>query len=251
MTRRLHELLPLWLQHALRDRYLGSVFDSGVKASALLVGLRYPRAVLQYLALGRSAQIYRYGSETARQTIEVHRCGQPGAPVVVFMHGGAWYSGRPWMYRLMAAGVLRQGMDFAVVGYNPYAGEDTVAGHVDHQVDDLQAALEFLMGSPESPYVEEAKEAGGGPPPPFFLAGHSSGAHVAALLLVRQAMGWPGHDTLPRPVAGFVGLAGVYDVDEHYAYEARRCVAWRVWRGGSALGELMTLSVSIYSPTPF
>lgn len=138
VTRRLHELLPLGLQHALRDRYLGSVFDSGVKASALLVGLRYPRAVLKYLSLGRNAQVYQYGFETARQTVEVHRCGQPGAPVVVFMHGGAWYSGKPWMYRLMAAGVLRQGMDFCVVGYNPYAGEDTVAGHVDHQVSGLR-----------------------------------------------------------------------------------------------------------------
>lgn len=82
-------------------------------------------------------------------------------------------------------------------------------------MDDLQAALEFLMGAAESPYSAERAT-------PFFLAGHSSGAHVAALLLVRQAMGWPGHNTLPRPVAGFVGLAGVYDVDEHYNYEARR-----------------------------
>jgi hypothetical protein len=49
MTRRIHELLPLGLQHALRDRYLGSVFDGGVKASALLVGLRYPTAVLKYV----------------------------------------------------------------------------------------------------------------------------------------------------------------------------------------------------------
>ncbi len=101
-------------------------------------------------------------------------------------------------------------------------------------MDDLQAALEFLMGSPDSPYNKpsapstDAGAASGSssqpppPPPPFFLVGHSSGAHVAALLLVRQAMGWPGHNTLPRPVAGFVGLAGVYDVDEHYAYEARR-----------------------------
>lgn len=47
MTRRLHELLPVRLQHALRDRYLGAFADSTVKASALLVGLRYPRAVLK------------------------------------------------------------------------------------------------------------------------------------------------------------------------------------------------------------
>lgn len=38
------------------------------------------------------------------------------------------------MYRLMAAGFLRHGLDFALVGYNTYAGEENVAGHVDHQV---------------------------------------------------------------------------------------------------------------------
>lgn len=116
------------------------------------------------------------------------------------------------------------------------------------------------MGSQESPYGGEE-----GKMTPFFLAGHSSGAHVsvcecsgalcvnfkvnpshssslanthpntqvASLFLVRQAMGWPGHNTLPRPIAGFVGLAGVYDVDEHYSYEARRCVCFHLCLRGA------------------
>lgn len=52
------------------------------------------------------------------------------------------------MYRLMAAGVLRQGMDFVLVGYNTYSGEETVDGHTDHQVRQLPAVLALLrMGS--------------------------------------------------------------------------------------------------------
>jgi hypothetical protein len=50
------------------------------------------------------------------------------------------------MYRLMAAGVLRQGLDFCVVGYNTYAGEDTVAGHVDHQVRYCGLGLVLFFG---------------------------------------------------------------------------------------------------------
>lgn len=85
------------------------------------------------------------------------------------------------------------------------------------QVDDLQHALEFLMTNPNSPYYGQKDI-------PFFLSGHSSGAHIASMFLIRQAMEVPGHNTLPRPIQGFIGLAGVYDVDEHYTYEARRYV---------------------------
>lgn len=38
------------------------------------------------------------------------------------------------MYRLIANAILRMGMDLVLVGYNVYAGDPTVTGHVDHQV---------------------------------------------------------------------------------------------------------------------
>jgi acetyl esterase/lipase len=72
------------------------------------------------------------------------------------------------------------------------------------------------MSDPRSPYS--------GNDTPIFLSGHSSGAHVCSLLLLRQALGVPGYDTLPRGIAGFIGLSGVYDVAAHHEYEARRGV---------------------------
>lgn len=54
----------------------------------------YPSTYNRYLSLGRSAQVHHYGVETPRQTVEIHRCGVPGAPVLVFMHGGACAWGR-------------------------------------------------------------------------------------------------------------------------------------------------------------
>lgn len=72
------------------------------------------------------------------------------------------------------------------------------------------------MTDPRSPYSIDDT--------PIFLSGHSSGAHVCSLLLLRQALGLPGHATLPRPIAGFIGLSGVYDVAAHHEYEARRGV---------------------------
>ncbi len=239
-TRRLHEVLPLSLQHALRDRHLPRWLDRAVGASAVALAVRHPRTFVKYLGLKRRGQVFQYGHESAEQTVEIHRCGKVGAPLVVFVHGGAWFSGRPWMYRLIATPLLRQGMDVAIVGYTTYrtlppvagtalpdpelegtADPSVVMGAVDQQVDDLQHCLEFLMKDSRSPYVSSREDGGG---VPVFLSGHSSGAHICSLLLLRQALGVPGHDTLPRPVAGMVALAGVFDIDSHHAYEARRGV---------------------------
>ncbi|GAB5031269.1 isoprenylcysteine alpha-carbonyl methylesterase icmel1-like [Nannochloropsis oceanica] len=233
-TAKAHELIPLSAQRAFRDRH-AHWFDRAVSVSAVALAARHPKALLRFLALRRSAQVFQYGLESSQQVVELHQCGKQGAPVVIFMHGGAWFSGRPWMYRLIATALNRQGLDVGIVGYGTYKtlppipgtllpdpalegiGDfSVVLGNVDHQIDDLQHCLEFLMTDPRSPYSIDDT--------PIFLSGHSSGAHVCSLLLLRQALGLPGHATLPRPIAGFIGLSGVYDVAAHHEYEARRGV---------------------------
>lgn len=233
-TAKAHELIPLSAQRAFRDRH-AHWFDRAVSVSAVALAARHPKALLRFLALRRSAQVFQYGHESSQQVVELHQCGKQGAPVVIFMHGGAWFSGRPWMYRLIATALNRQGLDVGIVGYGTYKtlppmpgtllphpalegiGDfSVVLGNVDHQIDDLQHCLEFLMTDPRSPYSIDDT--------PIFLSGHSSGAHVCSLLLLRQALGLPGHATLPRPIAGFIGLSGVYDVAAHHEYEARRGV---------------------------
>lgn len=118
-TAKAHELIPLSAQRAFRDRH-AHWFDRAVSVSAVALAARHPKALLRFLALRRSAQVFQYGLESSQQVVELHQCGKQGAPVVIFMHGGAWFSGRPWMYRLIATALNRQGLDVGIVGYGTY-----------------------------------------------------------------------------------------------------------------------------------
>lgn len=77
-----------------------NIFDAGATVIGAGLGLAKPRAVMSFLKLGREGKFVQYG-DTEHHQLEVHTCGVPGAPVLVFVHGGAWCSGAPWMYRLI------------------------------------------------------------------------------------------------------------------------------------------------------
>eukprot|EP00549_Striatella_unipunctata_P010133 CAMPEP_0118714992 /NCGR_PEP_ID=MMETSP0800-20121206/26578_1 /TAXON_ID=210618 ORGANISM="Striatella unipunctata, Strain CCMP2910" /NCGR_SAMPLE_ID=MMETSP0800 /ASSEMBLY_ACC=CAM_ASM_000638 /LENGTH=75 /DNA_ID=CAMNT_0006621013 /DNA_START=1 /DNA_END=225 /DNA_ORIENTATION=- len=55
-------------------------------------------------------------------------------------HGGAWGSGLPWMYRLLATVFLQYGYAVAIVGYRTYPDSKTIRD----QVDDLEAAAHAI-----------------------------------------------------------------------------------------------------------
>lgn len=112
-------------------------------------------------------------------------------------------------------------------------------GTVDEQVDDVRKAVLWAAGN-----VARF----GGDPNSIHISGHSSGAHLCALLLMREAVRhFHGHDSsagldgplvhladepaaasggaksaVLRAVKSFIGLAGVFDVDDHYKWEAGR-----------------------------
>lgn len=167
-------------------------------------------------------------------------------------HGGAWGSGRPWMYRLVALPFLRIGVAVAIVGYRVYPDAEVTG-----QVDDLEAALreirrrrpDLLTKPPPAPGNKGAQFDDDDDNDDDWLGvslvGHSSGAHVALLLLVSSVeralkhkhnhnhvddeKGNDDDDSPPLPLAStlfdsFVGLSGPYHVPHHYDYEAARGV---------------------------
>ena len=75
-TRKVHELLPVSLQHSLRDRHLGPWLDRAVGASAVALAVRHPKTFVRFLGLKRRGQVFQYGHESAEQTVEIHRCGK-------------------------------------------------------------------------------------------------------------------------------------------------------------------------------
>jgi len=60
--------------------------------------------------------------------------------LIVFVHGGAWGSGKPFQYRNIASPFLQQNIAVAIVGYRTWPD-----GTVQDQVDDLTYATRTLF----------------------------------------------------------------------------------------------------------
>eukprot|EP00271_Cylindrocystis_brebissonii_P017054 TRINITY_DN4270_c0_g1_i1.p1 TRINITY_DN4270_c0_g1~~TRINITY_DN4270_c0_g1_i1.p1 ORF type:complete len:840 (+),score=138.57 TRINITY_DN4270_c0_g1_i1:101-2620(+) len=182
----------------------------------------------------------RYG-ERHRNVLDVYLPnGAPAGslrPVVVFVHGGVWASGDKWQYSPLGVRCANEGIVAVLVQYSLYP--EVLA---EQQVTEISQALTWTMDTIQS-Y--------GGDPAKVTLMGHSSGAHICSMALWERAktrlvnLLLPSKTTdasLPessaagaehsKPATGderqpycFVGLAGVYDITEHYRYEESRGVA--------------------------
>lgn len=133
-----------------------------------------------------------------RQAMDIYRpAAKTGPlPVVVFFYGGAWQRGARGDYRFVAAELAKQGIVVAVPDYrlapqNPYP--------------------DFLKDGADAVAMVRKDAAGwGGDPQRIVLAGHSAGAHIAAMLALDphwlRAAGMSRSD-----LAGWVGISGPYD----------------------------------------
>ncbi|HZT55728.1 MAG TPA: alpha/beta hydrolase, partial [Burkholderiaceae bacterium] len=119
------------------------------------------------------------------------------APLVVFVHGGAWIGGNKEMLGFVGHAFAQAGVACAVLNYRLWP-----LARGAHLADDVGTAFAWLHA--------HARERGCDPDR-MFLAGHSAGGHLAALLAFDPArlaaLGLPA-----GAVKGFVGLSGVYDV---------------------------------------
>lgn len=111
--------------------------------------------------------------------------GGPGTPLLVFVHGGYWQALSAADSMFLAPAALALGWSYAAVEYT-IAPEGTVAGMVGECRDAL-AALARVSG-----------------PRRVVLAGHSAGAHLAAMVSLA--------DVSPLPVERVVLVSGVFDL---------------------------------------
>jgi acetyl esterase/lipase len=228
LTRILGVLLPLSLQHSCRDSGgFRAIADGLVTLTAPGMALTQPSLLHRFMHLTRTKQTIKYGQHQ-RQIVDIwvpqHLYNidestqgsitrQSTRRLLVFVHGGAWGSGETWMYRLVADEWVspdRQ-TDYAVaiIGYRTYPD-----GMIIDQVDDCHNAMETTWRFLTEVYKMNKST-------PITIMGHSSGAHVALLWLMRYCKTtseWYGR------IDSFIGLAGVYDIAHHFDYEASRGV---------------------------
>jgi acetyl esterase/lipase len=221
-TRSFRKNVPKSIQHFMRDSgILRFIVDSSAFLVVPSILEEYPSALADFLRLTGNKELVpflpkSFQSETSlEQDISVEKVSygadrrqfasllQPQQKrnnrLVVFVHGGAWGSGFPSMYQLVATPFLNQGFHVAIVGYRTFPTANCTG-----QMDDLAAALQAIQQ--QVPHIDDVS-----------LIGHSSGSHISALALATGRLE-------ASRVQRFVSLAGVFDIPDHYRFETGRGV---------------------------
>ncbi len=138
-----------------------------------------------------------YGHQASEQ-LDWYRCEIDHAPVVFFVHGGAWKSGTAQDNALFVHWILAKGCHVVVPDFDPVTSVD---GDLSHLAKQVQAALFFTH---QHCAVHRAH------PQQIIVVGHSSGAHLSACLATRdwRAMGLTSH-----PVAALLCCSGMYELE--------------------------------------
>lgn len=135
-------------------------------------------------------QTLKYGNDP-KQGVDYYAAsgGQPGPPLIVFVHGGGWQIGDRSRVQLKPGYFNDLGYAFASAGYRLVPD-----ARVEDQLADLASAIAMLRGKADDLGFDGEH---------IVLIGHSAGAHLAAMLGSDPA--WLGQD--------FAGVDGVILLD--------------------------------------
>lgn len=136
-----------------------------------------------------------YGTHS-RQKLDLYKSQNPRSdrPLIVFVHGGTWSSGKKEDYLFLAGSFTQDGFDVAIINYR-LAPEFIFPTYVE----DVVEALNYLHHQQTQLEISTANT---------ILMGHSAGGFN-----VMSAVYHPNAYTLDCPPKAIVGLAGAYHFD--------------------------------------
>jgi arylformamidase len=140
---------------------------------------------------------FAYGP-TAIEGLDVYPANRSGAPVHAFIHGGAWRDGRAADYAFPAELFVRAGAHYVVLDF---VDVQNANGSLMPMAEQVRRAVAWLYRNART---------FGGDPDRLYLSGHSSGAHLAAVVMTTD---WRKDFDLPADtVKGGVCCSGLFDL---------------------------------------
>jgi len=136
-----------------------------------------------------------YGPDAAER-LDLFRVRDTIAPLVAFFHGGDWHELDKSDFAFLAPAFVAHRVAVAFVGYGG-APATTLADLVER----CRRAVVWLHRNAVELELDPTR---------VFLAGHGAGAHLA---FAAASASWRPYELLGKPVAGLVGLGGLYDLE--------------------------------------
>lgn len=138
---------------------------------------------------------FSYGP-TAIERLDLYPTSRPAAPIMVFLHGGAWRGGEARSQAYAAEMFVQAGAHLAVPDF---------ATVMDVGLDGMVAQVRRAVA-----WVAQNAASFGGDPARVYVGGHSSGGHLAGNVLVTD---WAMDFGLPADlVKGGLCISGMYDL---------------------------------------
>lgn len=139
---------------------------------------------------------YYFGPSPA-ESLDLYPAATRGAPLLVFIHGGYWRSLDKQDFSFLAPAYVRAGVAVAMPNYG-LAPATSIA----EMVRQMLRALTWLYRAAPTLGIDTGR---------IVVAGHSAGAHLAAMMLAADWPVWA--PDLPRSLlCGAVCISGIYDL---------------------------------------
>ena len=123
--------------------------------------------------------------------------GGAGAPLAIFVHGGAWRTGSASEYTVLAEPFVRAGANFVVLDF---INVDDAGGDLCPLIEQVRRAVGFIYRNADK---------FGGDRDRLYLISHSSGSHLAGCVVTHD---WAS-EGLPRDILkGATLSSGMYDL---------------------------------------
>ena len=138
-----------------------------------------------------------YG-QSEYETLELSAANKQGAPVHIFIHGGAWRGSSAAQWGFMAENFVTRGVHYVAPDF---INVIQAGGNLMPMVDQVKRSIAWVYKNAKS---------FGGDPNRIYLSAHSSGAHLAGVVLTSD---WEAEFGLPNNVVkGAVLVSGLYDL---------------------------------------